>query len=194
MLDPTATRPDWNRLYETASGQCGYFTTQQAASDGYSTHLLRKHIHAGRVLRARRGIYRLVHFPVSEHEDLVALWLWSEQHGVVSHQTALAFHELSDVLPSRVHLTLPVAWQKRRLRVPPDVRLHYADLSAEDRTWFGAVPITAPRRTLNDCATAGFSLELLQQATRQALHRGLVRRDELGDVERALAPFGGLEA
>lgn len=54
------------------------------------------YVHIGRVVRVRRGIYRLVHFPAGEHEELVAAWLWSEPAGVVSHQTALALHGLSD--------------------------------------------------------------------------------------------------
>jgi predicted transcriptional regulator of viral defense system len=192
VLRSGTSGPDWNRLFEIASGQAGYFTTQQAKDAGYSTHLLRKHIHAGRVTRSRRGIYRLVHFPLSEHEELVTAWLWSEQVGVISHQTALALHELSDVLPARVHLTLPAAWSKRRFRVPTDVVLHHADVVLEDRAWFGAVPTTNPRRTLRDCANNGLSPKRLRQAAQQALRRGLVARNELGDVNRALAPFGGL--
>ncbi len=43
----------------------------------------------------RRGVYRLVHFPVGDHEDLTAVWLWSEREGVFSHETALALHDLS---------------------------------------------------------------------------------------------------
>jgi predicted transcriptional regulator of viral defense system len=66
-----ATKPDWDRLFEVASGQEGYFTTQQAAEAGYSSQLVLKHLHAGRVVRERRGIYRLVHFPAGEHEELV---------------------------------------------------------------------------------------------------------------------------
>src|SRR4029079_18573264 len=119
--------------------------------------LLRKHIHAGRVTRPQRGIYRLVHFPAGEHEELVTAWLWSEQAGVISHQTALALHGLSDALPAHVHLTLPSAWRRRRFRVPAGVMLHYADVASEDRTWFGAVPTTNPRRSLNDCAREGLS-------------------------------------
>lgn len=42
------------------------------------------------MLRVRRGVYRLVHFPAGEHEEMTALRLWSDQHGVFSHQTALA--------------------------------------------------------------------------------------------------------
>jgi predicted transcriptional regulator of viral defense system len=194
MVEPTPGQPDWDRLFERAAGQAGLFTTQQAAEAGYSPQLLVHHVHGGRVVRVHRGIYRLVHFPAGEHEELVAAWLWSEQAGVVSHQTALALHELSDVLPAHVHLTLPSAWRRRRFRVPAGVMLHHADVPPEDRAWFGAVPTTNARRSLNDCARAGLSPELLQQAARQAVRRGLVARAELGDVEHALEPFGGLAA
>lgn len=194
MTGANTTGPDWDRLFEIAAGQAGYFTTKQAAEAGYSTHLLRKHIHAGRVARSRRSIYRLVHFPASEHEELVAAWLWSEQAGIISHQTALSLHGLSDVLPAQVHLTLPDAWRRRRFRVPAGVVLHYADVPPEERSWFGAAPTTSPRRTLNDCAREGLSAELLRQAAQQALRRGLVTKTELGDVEEALKPFGGLVA
>jgi len=144
--------------------------------------------------RAQRGLYRLVHFPAADHEELVTAWLWSEQAGVISHQTALSLHGLSDVLPTQVHLTLPAAWRPRRFRVPSGVELHHADVATDERSWFGPVPATSPSRTLNDCAVSGLSPELLRQAAQQALRRGLVTRSEIGDVELALKPFGGLAA
>ena len=172
--------------------QAGHFTAQQAAEAGYSPQLLVHHVGGGRVARVRRGIYRLVHFPADQHEDLAVTWLWSERAGVISHQTALALHELSDVLPAHVHLTLPSAWRQRRFRVLPGVVLHHADVAPEDRTWFGAVPVTTPRRSLNDCARDGLAPELLRAAAQQALRRGLVKDGELHDVETALKRFGGL--
>ncbi len=193
-MTDTARRPSWDRLFETAAGQAGYFTTGQAAEAGYSSQLLLKHIRAGRVTRAQRGIYRLVHFPASEHDELVTAWLWSEQAGVVSHQTALSLHDLSDALPAHVHLTLPAAWVHRRFRVPAGIVLHYADVAPEARAWFGAVPVTTPARALNDCAIDSLSPELLRQAARQALGRGLVTKRDLAGVARALKPFGGLAA
>jgi len=72
--------------------------------------------------------------------------------------------------------------------------LHHADVPREDRTWFGAVPTTDARRSLNDCAREGMPPDLLRQAARQAVRRGLVARTQLGDVEQALTPFGGLAA
>jgi len=194
MPDPVPTKPDWDRLFMTAQTQQGLFTTQQAAESGFSPQLLVHHAQTGRVIRVQRGIYRIAHYPAGTQEDLVAAWLWTERAGVVSHQTALSLHGLSDVLPSQIHLTLPSEWRRRRFRVPTDVVLHHADVPAPDRTWVGAVPATNPRRTLNDCADAALTPELLRQAARQALHRGLVTRAELGPVEQALAPFGGLAA
>ncbi len=184
--------PEWDRLYGTAALQAGFFTTQQAAHAGFSDQLLVHHVRARNIRRVRRGIYRLVRFPVGEHEELVIAWLWSDMAGVFSHHTALALHDLSDVLPAQLHLTVPADWRRRRLRVPANVLLYYADIPSQDRGWFGPVPTTNARRTLNDCASAGLSPELLRQAARQALRRGIVTQLEIRPVEEALTPFGGL--
>ncbi|MBX3143497.1 MAG: type IV toxin-antitoxin system AbiEi family antitoxin domain-containing protein [Trueperaceae bacterium] len=192
MSEATARSPDWDHLFEIAAAQDGLFTTQQAAMAGYSPQLLAHHLGAGRVVRVRRGVYGLVHFPAGDHEDLAVVWLWSEHEGVFSHQTALALHDLSDALPSQVHVTLPEAWRKRRLRVPEGVVLHHGDVAESERRWFGPVPATAPLRTLEDCA-GHLPPELLRGAALDALHRGLVRREELGAVEIALESFGGLD-
>ena len=187
-MPATAPGPDWNRLFETAATQEGYFTTSQADEVGYSPQLLAKYLQNGRVVRARRGIYRLVHFPPGEHEDLVTAWLWSERKGVLSHETALSLHGLSDALPARIHLTLPAAWARRRFRVPEGVVLHHADVSERERTWVGSVPVTSPRRTLVDARHANLSPELVDQAIRQAVARGLIAKKDAARLEVRGAP------
>lgn len=193
MSETVENSPSWDHLFEIAAAQDGLFTTQQAAEAGYSSQLLAHHLGAGRIVRVRRGVYRLIHFPAGEYEDLTAIWLWSDQTGVFSHQTALALHDLSDVLPARVHLTLPVPWRRRRMRVPDGVVLHYGEVTDSERQWFGPVPATAPLRTLQDCAAGQVSPEVLRSAALDALYRGLVARDELTAVVEALKPFGGIE-
>lgn len=188
------TPPDWNLLYEVAALQGGFFKTDQAAQAGYSPQLLSHHLKAGRIERIRRGVYRLVHFPHGDNEELIEIWLWSEQQGVFSHQTALALHELSDILPSLVHVTLPIEWKNRRLRVPAGVVLHYGNIPDGKRSWFGPIPATAPARTLVDCTEVSLSPELLLQATLQALRSGLVTHSEIQTVEEALRPFGGVRS
>jgi predicted transcriptional regulator of viral defense system len=193
MNSPNPASPAWQALYDVAASQEGIFTTRQALAAGYSPPLLAHHQKAGRITRIRRGIYRLVHFPPGEQEELVAAWLWTDTAGVLSHQTALSLHGLSDVLPAQIHITLPLSWRHRRFRVPRGIVLHHADIPADQRTWVGAVPVTAVRRTLSDCALAALPPDLLRQGARQALARGLVTRPDLVEVERALEPFGGIE-
>ena len=169
--------PDWNALFDVAQSQAGYFTTRQAADAGYSPQLL-AYLVDKKLEHVRRGIYRLVHFPSSDHEDLVVLWLWSDRAGVFSHETALAIHDLSDALPSQVHLTLPENWRRRRLRVPAGLVLHFAELAHQDRASFGPVPVTSPLRTLTDCIEVYADPSLVGQAILQARHRGLITAAE----------------
>ncbi|MDX1998666.1 MAG: hypothetical protein SF066_13190 [Thermoanaerobaculia bacterium] len=109
------------------------------------------------------------------------LWLWADRVGVFSHETALALHDLSDVLPGKVQMTLPAPWQRRRLRVPVGLVLHFDDIEEEERYFFGAVPVTAPLRTLRDCLAADLAPGFVEQAILQARRRGLITAtDEAG--------------
>jgi predicted transcriptional regulator of viral defense system len=182
MSDAVEPAPNWDRLFEIAVSQEGHFTTEQAASAGYSTQLLFKYLKNGRVTRVRRGVYRIVHFPAGDHEDLATLWLWSERSAVFSHETALMLHNLSDALPRKVSMTLPMAWAKRRLRVPKGVIMHHADVPKKERVDIGAVPVTAPLRTLLDCVAAHVSPELVEAAIKQTRTRGLITTEDVRTV------------
>jgi len=179
VSSPDHPAPNWDHLFEVAVGQDGQFTTKQAAEAGYSPQLLAKYMKNGRVTRVRRGVYRIVHFPAGEHEDLATIWLWSDKAGVFSHETALMLHNLSDALPRKVNLTLPADWTKRRLRVPKGVVVHHGDVARKDRVEIGAIPVTNARRTLLDCIDAHVSPELIETAVRQAVARALIDKDDL---------------
>jgi predicted transcriptional regulator of viral defense system len=180
----SGSAPDWGRLYEVASSQAGYVTNTQAAEAGYSLPLLQFYVHKGRLERIQRGILRLVHYPPGDNEDLVPLWLWSEQEGVFSHETALMLHNLSDALPAKRHMTVPLAWSKRRLRLPKGLVLHFAEIPKGARTWNGPVPLTTSLRTVVDCASADVADDLVRQAVQQGLRRGLFERAEVNAALR----------
>jgi hypothetical protein len=63
--------------------------------------------------------------------------------------------------------------------VPEGLRLHFADLAETDRAWVGPVPVTAPVRTIQDCAAAHVPPGLVAQAVRDGLARGLFARTDL---------------
>jgi predicted transcriptional regulator of viral defense system len=118
---------------------------------------------------------------VGEHDDLVELWLWSEELGVFSHETALALHGLSDALPSRVHMTVPRAWP-RRSGIPRLLALHTANVPPDERTWVGPVPVTTVARTLRDAVDANIDPDLIAQAIAEGKARKLIARTDLRGI------------
>ena len=175
------------RLFEFAQQQQGFFTTKQAKAAGFAENTHPYHVQAGNWIREHRGIYRLAQFPLSDRPDL-ALWsLWSmnrkeEIEGVYSHQTALSLHELSDLNPAKLHMTVPTHF-RRNSRVPGIVVLHHADLPASDVQTGPGYNFTRPLRTVLDLIEAGTVERLfIRQALRQAVERGVITRQQLRDA------------
>jgi len=176
------------RLYEIAEGQQGFFTTKQAKTAGFAENTHPYHVHAGNWLREHRGIYRLALFPATEHPDLVQWALWSrnrreETEGVYSHQTALSLWELSDVNPSKLHMTVPRRFRRNSKR-PGILVLHYADVPQHDVEVAQGFKFTKPIRTILDLIEAdSASKDIVRQAIRQAFARGLIDRKQVGDAQ-----------
>ena len=167
--------PDQQALYNIAEQQAGYFTTQQAAGAGFSRERLVEHVRNGRFKRMERGVYRLGQFPSSLHEDLFVAWLRCGPNAVISHDSALALYDLSDVLPSEVHITVPRNSSKRR----KGLRQHTSQLRPADGKKREGLPVTSVPRTIGDVAKTGLAEELVGEAIIQALRRGLTDRKAL---------------
>lgn len=181
----TADRPSWDRLYEVAAGQDGLLALDQIAAAGYSSPLLAHHLKSGNLVRVLRGVYRLAHYPSGPIDDLVALWLWSGRAAVVSHESALALHGLSDALPSKHHVTFPLAWKARRIHYPPSVVPHFADATKGELAPLGVLPITTPVRTVVDCIMDHVQPDLVEQAIRDGVRRGAFSHSEVRAATRA---------
>ena len=164
-----------DKLYSIAEAQAGYFTTRQAEGAGVDRSQLSRFAAAGRVQRARHGVYRLTHFPSSRHEDLFIAWLETGSNSVISHDSALALYDLSDALPAAIHLTVPRSTSRRR----QGLRLHTNQISQEEIAYFEGLPVTAVARTIADVAREGLADELVEQAVQEALARGLAQPDDL---------------
>ncbi len=170
------TAQDWAaRLYPVAEGQAGYFTRQQAAAAGVDSARLARQVAAGRLTRAATGVYRLVQFPASPHEDMMVVWLQTGPRSVISHDSALALYELSDALPVAVHVTVPRSASRRR----SGMRLHTQRLTPNDVTRRDGLAVTTVPRTLADVVAAGLAEEFVTQAVQQAIARGLALPEEI---------------
>src|SRR5439155_7104150 len=107
-----STREASRQLLALAVEQGGYFTAKQAEEAGYDYSHLNYHVACGNFTRVGHGLYRLPELPPAEQDDLIRLALWSrnredQPQAVVSHESALVLHELSELLPAQIHLTVP---------------------------------------------------------------------------------------
>ena len=176
------TKTALRELTALAQSQAGYFTAKQAAEFGYKYPHLDYHIQAGNFERAGHGLYRLPEIPLAEHDDLVRLAFWSrdrndQPQAVASHQTALTIHELSDLIPTKIHLTVPGSFRK----VPgKGVLLHRGTLNAGETEEREGFRVTSPLRTLLDVAVdETLAVDHLKKAVQEALDRGMIRKTKL---------------
>ena len=168
-------KPDYDQLYAFIEEQAGFFTAAQAHSVGFSWERLSNSVKSGKFLRVAGGVYRLVQFPHGAHEDLFFAWLATGPNSTISHESALAFYELSDVLPGEIHVIIPRTASRRR----KNIRLHTNQLAPDEVTKRGGIQITTVSRTIVDVASSGLAEEQVRQAVQEAIHRGLVSPEEL---------------
>ena len=175
------------RLFEFAEEQQGFFTAKQAKAAGFAENTHPYHVQAGNWIREHRGVYRLAQFPTSDRPDLVQWALWSrnrreEIEGVYSHQTAVSIHELSDLNPAKLHMTVPVRF-RRSSETPAILVLHHADLPESDVQLAQGFKVTRPLRTVLDLLDAeSVERAFVQQALGQAFTRGLITRHQIRDT------------
>jgi predicted transcriptional regulator of viral defense system len=172
------------RLQETAQAQQGFFTTKQAIRAGFSEKTHSYHVNAGNWIREHRGIYRLADFPTPERPDLTLWYLWSQDRqeipeGTYSYDTALSLHELSDIMPSKLHMTVPKEF-RRNSRIPEILVLHRANLDPSEVQEVHGVRVTRALRTIMDLLRSGHvDRSQLKLAVDEAIRRGLIARREI---------------
>ena len=172
------------RLFEIAEGQQGYFTAKQAEAAGFDKKNHHYHVRSGNWIRECRGVYRLAKFPITEHPDMIAWSLWSRDRtdkpqGVYSHETALSVYNLSDLMPAKLHMTVPPDF-RRNAAIPGVLVLHRGKLHDDEIEAMQGFRVTRPLKAIADVIAAGdISADFVQQAVRQAVQRGLISRSKL---------------
>lgn len=175
-------------LFSLAASQGGYFTAKQAKEAGYGYRHLDYHETAGNFERVDHGLYKLPAIPPAEHDELIRLSFWSRNQkdvpqAIVSHESALVLHELTELLPRDIHLTVPPKFRKA---APKGCKLHKAILLPEEIEEREGFRVTTPLRTIIDAAQSAVSTEQLGKAVAEALDRGLVRRTKLEQAARGV--------
>jgi len=170
-------------LHQAAASQGGFFAAWQATAAGYNSKNHAYHVRVGHWIREWRGLYRLARYPLADDWQYSLWGVWSmnrrgEILGTYSHETALSLHELSDLQPSKMHMTVPRSF-RRHSQIPPILHLHFANVPRTDCEERLGYRVTRPARTLADVLSKGaVAPEFLKQVVDQALRRGIVTRRE----------------
>jgi len=181
---------NYNALATIAAEQQGLIATADAREAGVDPHRLVDMERRGTIERVARGVYR---FPLLEPNpelgQLAEATLWANRRGTLSHDTALDLHELCDINPAQIHITIPTAYRLQK-PVPKLYRLHREDLERGERTFYEGIPIVTPYRAIAEGIETGVRAELLRQAIDTARRRGLVRGPQLSRLRKMLAVRG----
>lgn len=177
-------------LYELAESQSGYFTAGQARAAGLHPVRLVQLEHTEDIERLSRGVYRLARYPVSPFGHYVEASLWPqvrrpEMRGTISHESALALYGLSDVSPSKVHITLPPALRIRR-KLPAHLVIHHAHLDSKDVQVVESIPVTTAERAIRDVHAAHLGPALVRQAIDDGRRTGYLSADQAKQLKREL--------
>ena len=179
-----------DELLPLAEDNGGLVTATQARALGIADSVLARLTQRGKLERVARGVYRIPYFPAdrwSQYREAV-LWVRASQgpeQVVLSHETALGVYGISDVNPSRVHITVPKAARLRR-RKPKWIVIHRGDLVASDVTKHEGLPVTTVAKSVLDVMDASGRLALARQALKEARKEGYISAAELKRLMRQL--------
>ena len=169
-----------NNLYKIACQQQGYFTAKQAKTSGYSQKHHFYHVRFNNWVKEMRGIYKLPYFPQDDEDAQLVLWyLWSRNinekpQGVYSYETALRIYDLSDLMPSRLHMSVPIGF-RRFNPIPKILILHKVHLRKSDIHHIRGFAVTTPTRTVVDLIKSRrIERSQIKQIFHEAVKKGLI--------------------
>jgi predicted transcriptional regulator of viral defense system len=180
-----------DELYALAEEHDGLLTSKEARALGIQDSVLVRLAQRGRLERMSRGVYRIAHYPtdrLAQYREAV-LWAQANHHGperiALSHETALLIYGISDLNPSRVHLTVPKSARLRRER-PEWITIHQADLAEEEVDQNEGIPVTTVARSIMDVLSTTHRTEIARQAVTEALRGGLLNSTEATKLRKII--------
>jgi len=170
-----------NRLWDVALDQYGYVTSHDARRLNVPVVELGKLAARGRLKRVGYGLYRFEELPLTDLSSYMLATLWPAGHGVLSHDTALELHELCDINPTRIHVTIPPRLRIRRKDGERYV-VHKEALGRHEIGKFERIPIVRPLTAIGQGIVSGVRSGLIDQAITTARSTGAITREQEADL------------
>jgi hypothetical protein len=182
-------------LAALAARQHGVVSSRQLLELGYSRSATKRAVTRFRLHRVHRGVYAVGHARLTRYGHCLAAVLACAPQAVASHSTAAWLWGIASPATT-IHITAPTRRHTRR-----GLRIHYAQLTENDRDVSDEIPVTSVARTLLDLAGM-VSSEQIQRVVDRAEALGLfdlravddlfervTRHPAAGRLQRALALY-----
>lgn len=173
----------YRQLVAIAAGHHGLVTSAAAAAQGVQGVLLVQMARRGVLEKVARGVYRVPELagdPLAQYQEA----LFMLPGAVLSHDTALDLHDLCDVNPRQVHVTVAAGVRIRKM-LPEWLAVHRGPLEPEDVTGHQGLAIATPARAIVDGITSALGDRFVDQAIETAHERNLLTTREEQRVELA---------
>ena len=176
-------------LIELSINQGGYFTAHQALKLGYSYRAQSYYLETGYWVKEDRALYRVNFLPYQKDDELIKAYFWTRDkndipQAVISHESAAMVHNIGEIIPNEIHLTVPKSFRKK----PPNkynlYKSNIAKNEIENKDFF---KVTTPIRTITDLVHK-IDQEQLAKIIEDSYHKGLINQHniELANVSDSL--------
>lgn len=171
----------FTEILALAAEQNGFVRTREVRELGIDPRRLNDYAQRGLAERVGRGLYRIELVPHGDFDEFARATQWPDGRGTLSGETALDLHELCDVSPAHIDITVPRGYRTHR-QVPARYRLHRRDLADDEVTRLRDVPIVTPARAIADGIELGLRPTLITQAIDTAARQALITTEQEADL------------
>jgi len=187
QADVEMPRSAYDTIVDIAAEQQGYVTQQDARGAGIAATTLARMAERGTLVRTSHGVYRVRLIPAGPLDQYMEATLWPRGvRGVLSNETALGLYDLSDVNPTKIHITVPRAHRPQR-ETPGLYVVHRADLRHDEITAYEGIPIVTPVRAVLDAHADGLGPALIGQAIDDGQRLGVLTRTQAAQLRDVTA-------
>jgi len=167
-----------------AAQQHGLITMADAVAAGATRNSVTLLAQDGALERVAHGVYRVPELggdPLEQYQEALLRY----PGGVLSHDTALDLHDLCDINPAKVHVTLRPGMRFRK-EVPTWLSIHRRPLDKRDTTLHDGLAIVTPGRAIIDGIETHLGQRFVAQAIETARRRNLLLARENEAIELAV--------
>ena len=149
------------------------YTTKQARKHKVSPQLLSHYVKTHKLSRLSHGVYAFKDSIGFDFFSLLKEKLICVPHAIIGLESALKIYGLTDEIPDRIHLIVPVSnVPKRKLK---NVKLHQMrdDLYKKHIKIIKDLPVSSLERTIIDLLKFGYSMSFILSIIKEAKRKKL---------------------